>query len=135
MGSNLALPCQISNNDLGELTHSRILRANTLGSLQGPVGDEKYQYFSGRRIDSFIEVPWLLHPRPARDGAECLGFDERWNKVNESLLVEAEQWGHYGRFRSPMGEYLEELSKLPVPHLQENEQFGGARAGIIDVGI
>ena len=38
-------------------------------------------------------------------------------------------------FRSPMGEYLEELSRIPAPDLENNERMEGARAGIIDVSL
>ena len=58
-----------------------------------------------------------------------------WNQVNKTLLAEADEWGRYNEFRSPVGEYLEELSYRPAPDLEETENFGGAAAGIIDVCI
>lgn len=61
------------------------------------------------------------------------GFEATWNNVNKALLKEADNWGYYGRFRSPMGEYLEELSKRAAPKFQTYDPCGGAQAGIIDV--
>lgn len=108
--------------------------------MRGPVGDEKCQYYSGRRIDSFIEVPWVVQPQSSIEddsiltkGGQSLKLDERWKKINQMLLAEADEWGRYGRFRSPMGEYLEELSKRAAPEFTKSERIGGARAGIIDV--
>jgi hypothetical protein len=66
------------------------------------------------------------------DGSKTLGFEERWNKTNRMLLAEADEWGQYGIFRSPMGEYLEELSKRPIPESARNLRDGDG-AGIIDV--
>jgi hypothetical protein len=125
----------ISDEDIGEFTHSRLIRANTFSSESGPVENEKIQSYSGRRINTSIEVPWIINPRPPNLEAKCLGFDERWNKINQLLLAEADEWGYYGQFRSPMGEYLEELSKRAVPNLKESERLRGSRAGVIDVCI
>ena len=120
----------------GELTQSRLLRANTFGSNLGPVNDEKCQFYSGRRIDSFIEIPWIVRPYPMSISQEAeikaLGFQERWNRVNKMLMAEADEWGRYGRLRSPMGEYLEEISKRGVPEGARNLS-NESGAGIIDV--
>ena len=125
----------------GELSQSRILHANTFGSNVGPVNDEECQYYSGRRIDSFMEIPWIVRPHSKNGSSllktgevKSLGFEERWNKINQMLLAEADEWGRYGRLRSPMGEYLEELSKRGIPESARNLRNEDS-AGIIDVCV
>jgi len=121
----------------GELTHSRLFRALTIRSS---TLDEKQPSFSGRRVDTSIEVPWVILPlsqeQDRSEAHEHLSFEERWNKVNCFLLQEAGKWGTDGKFdtfRTPMGEYLEELAKKPVPESMKDKGMVGAKAGIIDV--
>jgi len=117
----------------GELTHSRIVvYKDALGSR----GKDRRVDFSGRRIHRLLEVPWaILHVEknaPITDSS----FEERWNEVNGMLATEADEWGRAGKtklFRSPMGEYLEAMSKLPMPEGTRKWNERGGRAGIIDV--
>ena len=117
----------------GEMTHSRVVRAAVKG-------DDKYLIFSGRRVDALLEAPWMVRPHSQSSDGYRSGmasvFEDRWNKVNQLLLVEAEEWGRYGERRSPMGEYLEELSKRPIPESAKDLAGGaGGRVGIIDVSL
>lgn len=118
----------------GQLTHSRVLGYQTVR----PSGaDGKQISFSGRRVGCSIEVPFVLLPLSEihqNSSGNGLHFQERWNRTNRLLLKEAEKWGRsgkYGMFRSPVGEYLEELSRLCVPDCIKGEK--GNHAGIIDV--
>lgn len=50
------------------------------------------------------------------------------------LLKESEEWLKVGDYNSPMGQYLEELSKRNVPkRLKSLDGRSGSRAGFIDV--
>jgi hypothetical protein len=123
----------------GEFVSSKVIRYHTLGSL---TPEERSQHFCGRRIDTCLEVPFVVLPA-TQDGAftsdqppEGSEFEDRWNKVNQLLLTEADEWertGKYDIFRAPVGEYLEELSKKPVPEDLKNKGIIGNKAGIIDV--
>lgn len=98
--------------------------------------------FCGRRIDTLSEAPWILLPK-IQEGILGLGgvaqgssFEGNWNRVNQLLLEEADEWGRTGKynmFRAPVGEYLEEISKKSVPESMRNQGTKGAAAGIIDV--
>jgi hypothetical protein len=123
----------------GQLAHSRVLRQNTACSF---TAEEKEQPFAGRRIDTNLEVPWVILPMTEYDtivassAQVSSSFEERWNNVNELLLQEAGHWGHAGKFemfRAPVGEYLEELSKRPMPESMKGKDTVACKAGIIDV--
>jgi hypothetical protein len=86
-----------------------------------------------------VESPWVVVPySPNSCGqihsreVESLHFAERWNKINLMLRIESDKWGKYGKYKSPVGEYLEEVSKRPVPDSARGLSRG-SRAGIIDV--
>jgi hypothetical protein len=117
----------------GELTHSRILvHKDALGSH----GTDGRVDFSGRRIHRDLEVPWAILQVEKNAPITDSSFEERWNEVNQMLSTEAEEWGRAGKtklFRSPMGEYLEAMSKLPMPEGARKWNERGGRAGIIDV--
>jgi hypothetical protein len=92
----------------GELTHSRIVKQ---ASLAPSYDSERYQHYSGRRIGTYLEVPWVIVPSSSSAATQngksgCGTLESRWNEINQMLLTEAEEWGHYGRSRSVMGEYL-----------------------------
>jgi hypothetical protein len=117
----------------GELTHSRVVRA-------AMKEDDKHLIFSGRRVEALLEVPWVVRPNwQSSDGYSKVttsGFEDRWNRVNQLLFGEADEWRRYGKHRSPMGEYLEELSKKAIPESVKNlERGAGNKMGIIDVSV
>lgn len=103
--------------------------------------DERFQHYSGRRIDTHLEAPWVILPlshdaATKHDRIEAPSFEKRWNEINQVLLVEADAWGKHGRDRSVMGEYLEELAKKSIPEsLKAPKYEEGKGAGIIDVVI
>ncbi len=119
----------------GDFQNSRVLRIGTR--------TEENQTFGGRRIDTYLEAPWVVLPMsgiddPLPDKPHCarLSFESRWGEVNQLLLKEADQWGRTGKydmFRNPVGEYLAELSKKQVPETMKNKDRTTCKAGIIDV--
>jgi hypothetical protein len=118
----------------GQFASSRVFRSHT--------AEQKDQFFGGRRIDTHLEVPWVILPAtndntsPLEKSHESSSFEDRWDKVNQLLLQEAHEWGRAGKykmFRSPVGEYLAELSKKPVPQNMKNGSTVGRQGGIIDV--
>jgi len=119
----------------GDFQNSRVLRMGTR--------TEDGQNFGGRRIDTYLEAPWVVLPMseidtPLQDKPHYArsSFEDRWGKVNQLLLKEADQWGRTGKydmFRNPVGEYLAELSKKPVPESMRNKDRTSCEAGIIDV--
>jgi hypothetical protein len=117
----------------GELTHSRTVAAeNSIGSQS----KARRVDFSGRRIQYKLEVPWAICQVEKNAPITDSSFGERWNEVNQMLATEADKWGRAGKaklFRSPMGEYLEAMSKLPMPEGARKWNERGGRAGIIDV--
>jgi hypothetical protein len=117
----------------GELTHSRIVvYKDALGSR----GKDRRVDFSGRQIHRLLEVPWAILQVEKNAPITDSSFEERWNEVNQMLATEADEWGRAGKtklFRSPMGEYLEAMSKLPMPEGARKWNERGGRAGIIDV--
>jgi hypothetical protein len=123
----------------GEFVSSRVIRSSTAGSY---TAEEKSQHFCGRRIDTYFEVPFVVLPATkdavfiADKPLEGSSFEDRWNEINQLLLAEADEWGRTGKyemFRAPVGEYLEELSKRPIPESMKNRGTVGNKAGIIDV--
>jgi len=124
----------------GELTQSRLIKPTKFASYGRPVGNEKYLNYTGRRIDSNLEIPWVIKPYfqegsgLAQERESRASFQERWNAVNQLLLIEAAKWGKYGSNKSVMGEYLTELGGTGVPEsLKLLEEGKGDRAGFIDV--
>jgi hypothetical protein len=118
----------------GELAQSRILKIAILYATNGKEGNE---YFSGRRVDSHLEIPWIIVPDSDESSTKgSSSFETRWNEINSLLLTEANEWGMHGNHRSVMGEYLEELSKRPAPTKAGRLENGrGGRVGVIDVVI
>jgi hypothetical protein len=123
----------------GEFAYSKVLRSRTASSY---TAEEKEKHFCGRRVDTNLEVPWVVLPATQDDASTagtprgCSSFEDRWNMVNQLLLTEADEWGRTGKydmFRAPVGEYLEELSKKPVPESMKKQGTMGHKAGIIDV--
>lgn len=123
----------------GQFTSSRVFRSHTAEHF---TAEQKDQFFGGRRIDTHLEVPWVILPvtnddtSPSEKSHESSSFEDRWDKVNQLLLQEAHEWGRAGKykmFRSPVGEYLAELSKKPVPQNMKNGGTVGRQGGIIDV--
>ncbi len=110
----------------GEFTHSNIYRANT---LRRSTADEKRPSFSGRRVASTLEVPWVILPQIQVSKEQTSA--EVWHAVNALLSIEANEWGmetNSTEIRTPMGAYLASLSELEIP----NDIKGGG-IGIIDV--
>ena len=119
----------------GEFTHSNIYRAQTMRSS---TADEKQPSFSGRRIDTTLEIPWVVVPFSNTSKGQTGGtnFSARWNTINDLLSKEAAKWDIEEKTtngRTPMGTYLENLSKLPVPSSFETANMGGGGIGVIDV--
>jgi hypothetical protein len=117
----------------GELTHSRTVAVE---KAIGSHGRTRRVDFSGRRIHYRLEVPWAICQVEKNAPITNSSFGERWNEVNQMLATEADKWGRAGKtklFRSPMGEYLEAMSKLPMPEGARKWNERGGRAGIIDV--
>jgi hypothetical protein len=123
----------------GQFASSRVFRSHTAELF---TTEQKDQFFGGRRIDTNLEVPWVILPvtnddtSPSEKSHESSSFEDRWDKVNQLLLQEAHEWGRAGKykmFRSPVGEYLSELSKKPVPQNMKNGATVGRQGGIIDV--
>ena len=110
----------------GELSHSRLIRYGTARSTDG---EGRLLQFSGRRVDMFLEVPWVVLPYPDEEqNPDVPIFADRWNRVNELLGQEADKWGRTGKFdsfRTPTGEYLESLLRLPAPDDAERFSYGG----------
>ncbi|KAK6583135.1 hypothetical protein PZA11_004211 [Diplocarpon coronariae] len=64
--------------------------------------------------------------------------ESRWSEINQSLLVEADEWGREGIddiFRTPVGEYLEEISKLPFPKNAKSPEANSRNIGVMDVSV
>ncbi|KUJ18064.1 uncharacterized protein LY89DRAFT_36448 [Mollisia scopiformis] len=123
----------------GEFVMSKTYRAET---VRAATAAEKQPNYSGRRLPHGKECPFMVLPllegKNKSDGPVETNVCSRWNKINETLLVEADQWGRagkYGVFRSPIGEYLEDLSKLAMPEGMAKKNNGGRNIGIIDVVI
>jgi len=123
----------------GQFTCSRVVRSRTALSF---AAERMVQPFGGRRVDSNLEVPWVILPLTQDETSasenlqENSSFADRWDKVNQLLLQEADQWGRtgkYGMFRSPVGEYLAELAKRDIPETMETRGTVSSKAGIIDV--
>lgn len=120
---------------------SRIFRWNTFNSGQKSEGG--HPTVSGRRVGTTLEVPWIIMPIsqdvPTSFALPNLSIAEAtWGKINQNLLVEADEWGRDGKFdmfRNPVGEYLEYLSKMPIP--KKTWPLGGGRPtiGVIDVSF
>jgi hypothetical protein len=119
----------------GEFVHSKVLRSRTATSY---TAEEKTKHFCGRRIDNNHEIPWVVLPVMQDDASivsmppEYSSFEDRWNRVNQLLSKEADEWGRTGKydmFRAPVGEYLEELSKKPIPESMKHQVTMGDKAG------
>lgn len=69
--------------------------------------------------------------------SKALSSLERWNKLAEMLIVEADEWGRDERgYRCPTGEYLELLSEKRIPpDLLTAPANKGSEFGVIDVII
>ncbi|KAL5321621.1 hypothetical protein ACEPPN_009581 [Leptodophora sp. 'Broadleaf-Isolate-01'] len=122
----------------GEFVSSRVFRWNTFNSGQKSEGG--HPTVSGRRIGTTLEVPWIIKPvsqevptsfvSPTMSAAEVT-----WGKINQNLLVEADEWGRDGKFdmfRNPVGEYLECLSKLSIPKKAWPLSGSSPNIGVID---
>ncbi|KAE9375529.1 hypothetical protein N431DRAFT_463611 [Stipitochalara longipes BDJ] len=125
----------------GQFTCSRVVRSRTAISF---AAERMVQPFGGRRVDTNLEVPWVILPLTQDDTSvsdnvkESSSFADRWDKINQLLLQEADQWGWTGKydiFRTPVGGYLAELSKRGVPESMKNSGTAGSKAGIIDVVV
>lgn len=123
----------------GDFAQSKIIQSGTAILF---TAEEKDQPFGGRRVDKYLEVPWVVLPvvqdstSLSEEVHESPTFESRWDKVNQLLLRESDEWGRTGKFnmfRSPVGEFLAELSKRPVPQGMRKCGTKGRHAGIIDV--
>lgn len=110
--------------------------------------DERKTYFNfgGRRIEACHELPWMITTKSEHTNSSisligksplALTPLERWNKVAEMLLLEANEWGRDERgYRYPTGEYLEFLSRKAMPtELDRLPVSTGSGFGVIDVVI
>ncbi|CZR53310.1 uncharacterized protein PAC_03188 [Phialocephala subalpina] len=120
----------------GEFVFSRSYRAET---QKATTAAEKSPNFSGRRVEFRKEVPFVVAPlfKSSRRRTPT-DIEGQWNRINELLLAEADEWGRTGKynmFRSPVGEYLEDLSNLAMPEDMTKMREGGRNIGIIDVVV
>jgi len=108
--------------------------------MRSSTANEKEPSFSGFRVDTKSEIPWVLLPLShveTRSEAQ-ISFAQRWDEVNSLMGKEAELWGMEGElklFRTPMGSYLEDLSKKAAPKGLSQKATAGGGAGIIDVSV
>ncbi|KAG9242659.1 hypothetical protein BJ878DRAFT_569129 [Calycina marina] len=126
----------------GELAQCRFIKPEKFRTLLRDDGhDESQHQYSGRQIDTYAEVPWIVLPlsveaRIQAKSVASMSLKARWNNVNKLLAKEVKLWGNYGRSRSFMGEYLYQLSKLAMPKNAQQLSVGAqSQAGIIDVVI
>ncbi|CZS88087.1 uncharacterized protein RCO7_01056 [Rhynchosporium graminicola] len=125
----------------GEFTYSKIFRWSTFSS--GQKAECGHPTISGRRIGTTIEIPWVIKPMPQNVKLSViekhlLTAGATWDKIGQSLLAEADKWGRDGKFdmfRNPVGEYLESLSKLPIPKRAWPLGAKGLSIGVVDVII
>lgn len=115
----------------GELSASRIIRNRSRP-------DEMVLDYSGRRVDRYLEAPWVIVlPSRTAKGANGktgqLTGEQRWDRINQMLREEADEWGYQGKWRDHMGDYLVELSGQSVPKILKDVK--DSRFGIIDVSI
>ncbi|KAG4430001.1 hypothetical protein IFR05_014512 [Cadophora sp. M221] len=125
----------------GEFVSSRVFRWNTFNSGQKSEGG--HPTVSGRRIGTNLEVPWIIKSMSQEAPTSFISptmstTEATWGKINQNLLVEADEWGRDGKFdmfRNPVGEYLEYLSKMSIP--KKAWPLGGSdlNIGVIDVII
>ncbi|KAF8854145.1 hypothetical protein BDZ45DRAFT_728999 [Acephala macrosclerotiorum] len=120
----------------GEFVSSRSYRADT---QRTSIAADKSPNFSGRRVAVRKEVPFVLSPlfKSVRRLTRT-NIEKQWNKINRLLLAEADKWGRtgeYDMFRSPIGEYLEDLSNLSMPEDMTKMRDGGRNIGVIDVVV
>lgn len=135
-GENLDICINVFYN--GEFAHSRVYRAET---VRNSTAEEKQPNFSGMRVDFKKEVPFIVLPLNAglaktTQRRAVADLDQGWKTINTLLLAEAQQWGRHGKydqFRSPVGEYLEEISNMPMPEDLAKTRDGDRNIGIIDV--
>src|SRR3954468_8857058 len=80
----------------GELAQSRIVKHSC---LHGPTDIDKFQIYSGRRVDTHLEVPWVIAIDGCEESTEVTSpssFEARWDQINQLLAVEANEWGKHG---------------------------------------
>jgi hypothetical protein len=102
--------------------------------------------FGGRRVGTAHELPWVITTR-SKDAYSTKGQIskiimtltplERWNKLTEMLILEANEWGRDERgYRCPTGKYLESLSRKAIPSELDGSLVSiGSGFGVIDVVI
>src|SRR5450432_1449131 len=105
----------------GELASSRVVKFNP--SLTQ--GCNQRLSFSGRRSEARREIPWMIstqipniggHVNGGGEKGTAMSASQRWDKLSELLLTEADEWGGLeSGSRSPVGNYLELLSKQAMP--------------------
>jgi hypothetical protein len=126
----------------GHLNTSRIINYSAWTADR----EQNTLHFSGRRIGTSHELPWMLTTelKSANNSKPSSGIDsvaraplERWNELKKMLLVEADEWGRdENGGRCPTGEYLELLSKKAMPSdLEKAPVNTGCKFGIVDVVI
>ncbi|MCJ1409030.1 hypothetical protein MMC19_003107 [Ptychographa xylographoides] len=106
---------------------------------------ELTQRFGGRRIERLLECPWIFVPTKQnphsslgdqRQNEEAYAdAHQRWTAISETLKVEAEKCGSCQQGEpSILGDYLDSLSKLPMPQdVGVLQKPGGLKFGVIDV--
>jgi hypothetical protein len=126
----------------GEFNASQVIKYNTWAANES----KSYMNFGGRRIETCHELPWMITTK-SEDVHSSLGLIdlsptnltpvERWNKLTEMLLSEANEWGRDERGqRYPTGEYLELLSRKAMPsELNSSLVSTGSAFGVIDIVI
>ncbi|KAL2071320.1 hypothetical protein VTL71DRAFT_12555 [Oculimacula yallundae] len=125
----------------GEFMYSKVFRWSTYNS--GQKSESGHPTVSGRRIGTSVEVPWVIKPMSQNEPSSHVSpsvstAETTWGKISQSLLAEADEWGREGKFdmfRNPVGEYLEYLSKLPIPKKASPLRAPGLNIGVMDVII
>jgi hypothetical protein len=105
----------------GEFNASKVIEYSAWAADES----KSYSSFSGRRIETCQELPWMITAKSEDclsstsligKSATALTPPERWNKLTEMLLLEANEWGREERgYRCPTREYLELLSTKTMP--------------------
>jgi len=126
----------------GEFDASQVIKYSAWATH----GNKNCFYFGGRRVGTAHELPWVITTR-SKDVHSTKGQIsksimtlpplERWNKLTEMLILEANEWGKDERgHRCPTGKYLESLSRKAIPSELDGPLVSiGGGFGVIDVVI
>lgn len=126
----------------GEFSASQVIKYSAWAANDSKI----YVNLGGRRIGTCHELPWMISTKPENahislspinKHAMALRPVDRWNKLTEMLLLEANEWGRDERgYRLLTGEFLELLSRKTMPSELDSPLVStGCDFGVIDVVI